>query len=104
MAQLAKFKPVFMALAGILILWAIYTFGGNLDLSGGAGQHAADIEARTQQIESTILAELDRLQKVELDGRLFESDGFRSLKDWSVPLGEPDVGRPDPFARFGTQQ
>lgn len=91
-----------MAVSGILILWAVYMFGGSIDFSAGAGKRAVDIEARTAQIENTVLGELDRLGKVQLDARLFESDGFRGLKDWSVSLGEPDVGRTNPFARLGS--
>jgi hypothetical protein len=104
MAQLAKFKPVLLAVAGILVLWLAFTFGGSLNLSANVANKAEEIEARTAEIERTILAELDRLRRVELDGRLFESDEFKGLKDWSVPLGEPDLGRSDPFAPLDTSE
>ena len=104
MGQLAKFKPVFMAVGAILVLWAVYTFGGSIDFTAGAVKHAEEIEAQTLEIEQTIVAQLERLQRVKLETRLFETEGFRGLKDWSVPLGDPDVGRNDPFASLSTAE
>lgn len=81
-----------------MILWALFAFGGSFDFSKAATNRAADVEARAAAVERSVLAELDELRNVELDARLFESEEFRGLKDWSVPLGDPVVGRSNPFA------
>lgn len=69
-----------------------------MDFSGGSAGQAASIAERTEQIEADLLRQLDRMNKVQLDERLFASESWSALVDYSKPLGEPVMGRPDPFA------
>jgi hypothetical protein len=48
-----------------------------------------------------ILAMLQDLQNIELDGALFSAQAFQSLEDPSVEVENQPQGRPDPFAPIG---
>lgn len=100
MGQLSKLKPVLMGVGGLLVLYLIYTFGSQIDLSGNSMKKAEDIQLRTEELERTLLSQLDSLHTIKLDTRLFQSPEWRELKDFSKPLSVPVIGRPDPFAEF----
>lgn len=44
---------------------------------------------------------LRRLEGIALDGSVFQSDAFRSLTDFSIPLVKEPIGRDNPFAPVG---
>lgn len=55
--------------------------------------------------EATILAakfvrQIDIISKVKINTGLFESDTFKSLRDWSRPIPTEESGRANPFAPY----
>ncbi|PIP86983.1 hypothetical protein COW81_02625 [Candidatus Campbellbacteria bacterium CG22_combo_CG10-13_8_21_14_all_36_13] len=67
---------------------------GSLVSAKDSGQITGDTE---QEIISLLL----ELRALKLDGELFASDSFKSLKDFSVKLDKEPVGRTNPFAPIG---
>jgi hypothetical protein len=44
-----------------------------------------------------VLALLNRLQAIKLDGKIFTDPNFLSLQDWSVSITAQEVGRVNPY-------
>lgn len=86
-----------VVVVGLILYFAYTTLVSD---SGGDGiESPAEKEARV--LENELLAELERLQKIELSSDLFTSPAFGALVDFSKPLPTPVVGRDNPFAPRG---
>ncbi len=55
----------------------------------------------TDAVRDELFALLDTLKMLQLDGSLFADERFTSLIDWSVPIVQQPVGRPNPFLPVG---
>jgi hypothetical protein len=52
---------------------------------------------------AVVLALLNRLNGIELNGKIFTSTAFKSLQDFSIPLTPQAVGRSNPYLpTYGT--
>ena len=56
-------------------------------------QSSADVSANGAQV----LALLNRLQAIKLDGKIFANPNFAALQDWSVEIAPQTVGRSNPY-------
>ena len=92
----------FRTLVSTLLLLGV--FGGvyyalsSIDFFNSAHVTRDEVERRTQQIEQELVAQLDLLSGLSVDGRVFEMPEYASLVDQSVSLVKPPLERPDPFA------
>lgn len=50
---------------------------------------------------SALILQLLAIQNISFDTKFFEDAVYRELVDQSRPLGEREVGRPNPFLRIG---
>jgi len=69
--------------------------------SGAVGETAAAVPGTSSPIDKdtqVILETLLALRSVKLDGAIFSSPAFQSLKDFSTQIIAEPAGRPDPFA------
>ncbi len=98
LSTLSKFKPILLGLLGLVLLYLVYVVSTGVDVVGGGKNDAASIAASTQEIETELLMQLDRLSRVQLDEQLFAHETYKALQDHSKPLEQPVLGRPDPFA------
>lgn len=98
-----KYKKYIFIAGGLLVVWVAYTqlMGSgaiNSVLSpaaSGLSQEKADqILAEQTQLAS----ELSFLDTIRFDPTFFTGVLFASLQDFSQPLPEEPVGRPNPFA------
>ena len=48
--------------------------------------------------ESQVLSLLNQIRNLHIDTQLFEDPAYTKLYDYSVPIPEKNVGRPNPFA------
>ena len=78
--------------------FGLYWVISNADFFSGLTQRADDVQARTEELEREILAELRKLEKIQLSGEIFVHPVLLSLTDLSRPLPTPRLSRPNPFA------
>jgi len=57
--------------------------------------------ASSDVITQKLINQINILKGVTLNGALFKGDSFISLRDWSKPLPEQEIGRNNPFAPIG---
>jgi hypothetical protein len=57
-----------------------------------------DVASRASVVNGDFLATLERIQLISLDGSLFTSELFASLRDLTVEVSPQPVGRDNPFA------
>lgn len=77
----------------VIVIGALYTLAFKEPVINGA--------SATESVGSDLLELLDKLKGVSFDTDLFSNSKFSSLKDWSITLPAPDLGRPNPFERIG---
>lgn len=102
-ALFEKYKQYIFIAVGILVLWIAYTqLSGSGALSGllspqggGISQEKAD-QILTEQTQ--LASELGFLDTIRFDPTFFSGSLLASLTDFSQPLPEEIVGRPNPFA------
>jgi hypothetical protein len=55
----------------------------------------------TKTVDSTsgaqVLALLNKLNSIKLDGQIFENEKFMSLQDWGVTIAPQTIGRQNPY-------
>lgn len=61
-------------------------------------------ESAGNSVDRELLATLLELKSLKFNDALFESNTFRSLKDFSRQIPDEPVGRPNPFAPVGTDR
>ncbi len=71
-------------------------FAQNDSLLASSNNNAVDSSAQRE-----ILSLLIELRSIDIDDGLFQSNVFRSLKDFGVVLESQPVGRNNPFAPIG---
>jgi len=49
-------------------------------------------------VGSQVLDLLNQIQSLNIDASIFSDPGYKTLRDYSVPIPTVDVGRPNPFA------
>lgn len=94
-----KDKKIWIGVGVFVILaFLIYQFAGN----GGNADDGLFIDGGLDPIEEIlgrdVLNLVDRMRNVSLDTEIFNSDTFKSLKDFSVEIPKQPTGRRDPFA------
>ena len=80
---------------GIILILALFIY--NM-MSGSA---APTSEAPAADIGADLLKVADNISKATLSQELFSTTGYRILSDFSTPLIEEPLGRPNPFAPLG---
>lgn len=61
-------------------------------------------ESAENGVDRELLATLLELKSLKFNPALFESNTFKSLKDFSRQIPDEPVGRPNPFAPVGTDK
>lgn len=79
-------------LAGILIY---YAFSGNIAISEDSLLMA---QPEGEAASAEVLNLLNQIQSLHIDASLFQSPAYQSLVDYTVPIPDQNVGRPNPFA------
>jgi hypothetical protein len=91
-------KTIIMILVVLAVMFYAYTSffsggdTGNIVSSDQSGQNNPGVE---------IIAMLDRLKALKLDGKLLQSDQFKTLNDETHQIVDEPVGRNNPFAPIG---
>lgn len=67
----------------------------------GPEDRAEAIQQDTERLKREIITPLRKLNSVQFDQSFFESPEYTALEDKSIPLREPDLERPNPFAPIG---
>lgn len=96
MSSLLKNLLIALGLA-ILVLLAYMLFfrgGDEALLTESSGALSAQGELETQ----ALLAMTQRLDAIDIDGKIFTDNRFTSLKDFRIELVSEPVGRQNPFA------
>ena len=93
----------------IIIILVIIIFGGYFlffrsDSSSDTSGSLLEVISPTgaSVVENDILEMLRQLQTIELDGTIFASPAFTTLRDFSVELTDEPIGRSNPFVPVGT--
>src|SRR5690242_16702844 len=101
MEYVKKYKNILIGVAIFLVLGGGYLYwqGQNpsvdvstLSVTGGTPTNDASFAGQQ------ILAVLNQLKRISIDGSVFESPVFKSLIDYTIATTSEPVGRPDPFA------
>lgn len=82
----------------IVVVGALYSLFTKSDI---AGTTAAET-AQTQSVGADLLTLLGKLQTVNFNTDLFGDQNFNGLTDFAIPLPLPNLGRPNPFDKIGT--
>ena len=89
----------FFSLLGLAVIVGAGYFAVAQYVSVAHGQsnlvpvQTADVSATGAQV----LALLNQLQGIQLNGAIFSDPNFQSLQDWSVNIAPQTVGRPNPY-------
>lgn len=97
---LTQHKNLFLGLFAILVLFAGYKFF--FSASDAPALVATEVAPAGQG--GAILATLLQLKSLTLNGTLFATPAFRTLRDFSQRLVPEPVGRDNPFAPIGTSK
>lgn len=103
MQNLLKYKKILIWVGVVIVAFIVYSMfftgddkaanGGIVSLQAVDAQFAAGRE---------IIALLTDLKALKLNGDIFQSNAFRSLEDFSLPVAPEPQGRQNPFAPIGT--
>lgn len=55
-------------------------------------------EAATVPVSADVLSLLNQIQSLRIDTSLFKNPAYQTLRDYTVPIPELNVGRTNPFA------
>ncbi len=97
MELLKENKAIFIIIILIMALLAFYSMSsGNGSTQSLLSNSAPDTNDAVNDRE--LLQLLTDMRNIHLDGNIFESDAYTSLKDFSRSIVPEPVGREDPFA------
>jgi hypothetical protein len=63
--------------------------------------YVVDVDAATRETGANLVDTRSRLEAVSLDQSVFSIESFKRLSDFSVPVPEQPIGRPNPFNVLG---
>jgi hypothetical protein len=89
-----------------VIALILLSVGGFYYISRGEQDDGALLvsEGAENGVDRELLATLLELKSLKFNDALFESNTFRSLKDFSREIPDEPAGRPNPFAPVGTDR
>jgi hypothetical protein len=99
-----KYKKYIYIVVGLLVLWVVYTqvFAAGAPfasiLSVGSSTMSQEKANEIFKEQTQLAAELHFLDTIRFDPTFFQNPLFSGLIDFSKPLPEEPVGRPNPFA------
>lgn len=64
----------------------------------GFGSSSYLEETNTDQVGGQVLSLLNQVEQIDIHADFFENPNFKALVDYTVPIPEEKVGRPNPFA------
>jgi hypothetical protein len=97
-----KIKQIIIAIVIIVIAFVGFQKFFGTSNAGDASLTADNGTAKTFVDGQTILNLLTRLNKVDLDDKIFSSVVFNSLTSFEVPIPDQVIERPNPFAPIGS--
>ncbi len=56
------------------------------------------VSSDNASVGTQVLGLLNQIQSLHIDNSVFTDPGYKTLRDFSVPIPTVDVGRPNPFA------
>jgi uncharacterized membrane protein len=66
--------------------------------SGSTATSNTIVSSDSSSVGSQVLDLLNQIQSLHIDANVFNDPGYKTLRDYSVPIPSVDVGRPNPFA------
>lgn len=92
-------KIIGWVVLAVIIGSALYSLflGGKEEATGQVQPNAS----ASQNVGKEFLSLRNRLQNISFESDLFTNSLFTSLKDLSIQLPTPIIGRPNPFDRIG---
>ena len=99
-------KNIFHSKTGIIVIIVVIILViAYFYYEGGSGSSTASTsllqqQASDQSIGAAELSLLDQIQSLKIDTSLFQDPAYKTLVDYSVPIPQDGVGRPNPFAPF----
>lgn len=81
-----------------LVLGGYFYWSGNSSSTQSSGTSTLDASSDQAAVGVQVLNLLNQIQSLRIDTSLFTDAGYRTLRDYSVPIPSVDVGRPNPFA------
>lgn len=99
-----KYKKYIYIAVGLLVVWVAYTqlYAAGRPFASVLNRGSSTMsQEKADQIfseQTQLAAELHFLDTIRFDPTFFQNPLFRGLVDFSKPLSEEPVGRPNPFA------
>ncbi|HAO64605.1 TPA: hypothetical protein DCQ44_01330 [Candidatus Taylorbacteria bacterium] len=90
----------FISLLGLaaIVGAGYFTVAQYVDVAHGQSTLVSDPSLdNTSADGAKVLALLNRLKSINLNGKIFDNPKFTSLQDWSVEIPTQTVGRPNPY-------
>ena len=84
-----------MALGGVALVAVFIWYGMT---SSGSSSPTITTTPVAGSVDPTLVSTLLTVSAVNLDGTIFTEPAFTSLQDYSTPIIDEPVGRPNPFA------
>ncbi len=88
----------------VVIIIALLAWYGMSNKSASTGKVLSTTNSENLIDDRELLQILTNMEKIRLDGHIFESDAYISLQDFSKSIVPEPVGRPDPFAPLNTTE
>jgi len=94
-------KTIIISIVIVLLAMGTYFYmkGSPEDTTSSLGI-MGDIDSPAMTVGSDVLALLNQLNSINIDGKFFESTVYKSLVDHTVIVPEQRVGKPNPFLKI----
>ncbi|MES2216735.1 MAG: hypothetical protein V4481_05595 [Patescibacteria group bacterium] len=94
-----KKSTILIIIVIVLIGGAVFFFFQGNSTPADEGSLSVENNPEVQASAARVLALLNQIKSLKIDPALFTSPEFQTLRDYSVPIPELEVGkRPNPFA------
>ncbi len=96
-------KTLFIVIGVVVIAIVLYFVmkGGDDPVNPNAGFEIETANAADSEVGNDVLILLGQIKLLNIDKAFFETEAYKSLVDYTVPIPAQNVGRPNPFAPFG---
>ncbi len=93
-----KKSTILIIIVVVLIAGAVYFFFMGNQTPSDVGTLAVQNNPEIQASAARVLTLLNQVRSLKIDTDLFESQEYKTLRDYSVPIPPLEVGRLNPFA------
>ncbi|MES2470903.1 MAG: hypothetical protein V4526_01580 [Patescibacteria group bacterium] len=95
-------KTLFIVIGVVLIGVVLYFVmkGADTPIDANSALEIETVNAAGSEVGDDVLILLGQIKLLNIDKAFFETDAYKSLVDYTVPIPPQNIGRENPFAPF----